>query len=134
MARGAEALTLPGSWAEWTTTYGYIDNVAAAQQAELEMERLELKIRLISNRLNRLEVRSPLDGIVLVGDLKKTEGAPLTVGQAMFEIAPLDRMIVEVEIPEREILHVEEGREVAVLARAFGLWWLNACRIVSSIT
>jgi uncharacterized protein (UPF0548 family) len=28
---------------------------------------------------------------------------------------------------------IEQGRVVAVLARLFGLWWLNACRIVAVI-
>ena len=86
-----------------------IDEMAEAQQAGLEVERTQLKMQLLQNRLENLEVRSPLAGIVISGDLKKTEGAPLSVGQVMFEVSPLDRMIVEVEIPEREILHVEAG-------------------------
>ncbi len=89
-----------------------VDKVADAQQATLEVERIQLKMQLLENRLDNLEVRSPLDGIVISGDLKKTEGAPLSVGQVMFEISPLDRMIVEVEIPEREIQHLATGTQV----------------------
>ena len=96
-----------------------VDSVAKAQQASLEMERLQLKIQLVNNRLERLEIRSPLDGIVIAGDLKKTEGAPLSVGQSMFEISPLDKMIVEVEIPEREVLHIEVGQEVVFRVDAY---------------
>jgi RND family efflux transporter MFP subunit len=89
-----------------------VDNVAEAQQSALEMERLRLKIQLLRHRAENLEIKSPLDGIVITGDLKKTEGAPLEIGQGLFEIAPLDRMIVEVAIPEREILHAKAGMEV----------------------
>lgn len=96
-----------------------IDHVAEAQQAGLEVERLRLKTELLQSRLENLEVRSPLDGIVISGDLKKTEGAPLSVGQIMFEVSPLDRMIVEVEIPEREILHVRAGMEVVFRVDAY---------------
>ncbi len=96
-----------------------IDHVAEAQQAGLEVERLLLKTHLLQNRLEHLEIRSPLDGMVISGDLKKTEGAPLSVGQVMFEVSPLDRMIVEVEIPEREILHVEEDAEVIFRVDAY---------------
>lgn len=30
MLDGVDPLTLPGAWARWTTTYGYVENVAAA--------------------------------------------------------------------------------------------------------
>jgi multidrug resistance efflux pump len=96
-----------------------VESVAKAQQASLEMERLQLKIQLVNNRLENLEIRSPLDGIVIAGDLKKTEGAPLSVGQTMFEISPLDKMIVEVEIPERDVLHVEVGQELVFRVDAY---------------
>lgn len=96
-----------------------VDKMAEAQQAGLEVERTQLKMQLLQNRLENLEVRSPLAGIVISGDLKKTEGAPLSVGQVMFEVSPLDRMIVEVEIPEREILHVEAGAEVVFRVDAY---------------
>ncbi len=95
------------------------DSIAKGQQAALEMERLQLKIQLLENRLANLEIRSPLDGIVISGDLRKTEGAPLGVGQVMFEVSPLDRMIVEVEIPEREIAHVEAGQQVTFRVDAY---------------
>ena len=52
------------------------------------------------------------DGIVITGDLRKTEGTPLKIGQTMFEIGPLDEMIVEVAVPERDVLHVEPGMDV----------------------
>jgi biotin carboxyl carrier protein len=96
-----------------------IGSMAEAQQADLEYERVALKIKLLQNRLDRLEVRSPLSGIVISGDLKKTVGAPLSVGQVLFEISPLDRMIVEVAIPEREILHVMRGMEVVFRVDAY---------------
>lgn len=96
-----------------------IDSIAEGQQAALEMERLQLKMQLLTNRLENLEIRSPLAGILISGDLKKTEGAPLGVGQIMFEVSPLDRMIVEVEIPEREILHVHAGQQVIFRVDAY---------------
>jgi multidrug resistance efflux pump len=96
-----------------------IHNVAATQQAALEIQRLKLKIRLLHDRTEHLEIKSPRDGIVISGDLKKVDGAPLTVGQALFEIAPLDRMIVEIAIPEEEIAHTDEGMEVILRVDAY---------------
>ncbi len=90
------------------------DDVAIAQQSDLEMQRLSLKMDLLRHRLENLEIKSPIDGVVIEGDLKKAEGIPLTIGQTLFEIGPLDQMIVELAVPEREILHVEPGMSVEI--------------------
>ncbi len=90
------------------------DDVATAQQSDLEMQRLSLKMDLLRHRLENLDIKSPIDGVVIEGDLKKAEGIPLTIGQTLFEIGPLNQMIVELSVPEREILHVEPGMSVEV--------------------
>jgi RND family efflux transporter MFP subunit len=87
---------------------------ADAQLAKLEMKRLQLQIRLLEHRLENLAVRSPIDGIVVTGDLQKAEGAPLTIGQSLFEIAPLEHMVAEIYIPENEIAHVKQGMAVSI--------------------
>jgi hypothetical protein len=94
-------------------------DVATAQQARLEMKRLGLQIDLLTRRLENLAIKSPIDGIVISGDLKRAEGVPLTAGQQLFEIAPLDRMVVEIAIPEREIAHVRPGMPVTLGVDAF---------------
>jgi RND family efflux transporter MFP subunit len=87
---------------------------SSAQLAELEMQRLELHMQLLEHRLTNLAVRSPIAGIVVTGDLEKAEGAPLTIGQSLFEIAPLEKMLCEVSIPEKDIAHVQTGMPVTV--------------------
>lgn len=87
---------------------------SGAQLAELEMRRMQLQMQLLEHRLENLAVRSPIDGIVVAGDLEKAEGAPLTIGQSLFEIAPLDRMVCEVSVPEKEIAHVQAGMPALV--------------------
>ncbi len=87
---------------------------SAAQIVALEMEQLQLKIKLLEHRMEQLEIRSPIDGIVVTGDLERVEGAPLSVGQTLFEIAPLDRMIVEVAVPENEIAYAADQMRVDV--------------------
>jgi multidrug resistance efflux pump len=98
--------------------------VADAQAAKLEMDRLDLKIQLLQNRAANLEIRSPIDGIVISGDLDRAEGAPLNVGQTLFEVAPLDRMVVELAIPEDEISYVNGTPETCVKLDAYpGRQW-----------
>ena len=92
---------------------------AEAQLSELEMERLQAQIDMLDRRNEHLTIRSPLDGIVVHGDLKRSEGAPLSVGQALFEIAPLGQMVAEVEIREDEIANVTENLPVTLRLDAF---------------
>lgn len=88
------------------------------QLSRLEAERLGLEIELLDHRINNLEIKSPVDGIVVAGTLNWAEGAPLEIGEALFEIAPLDQMVVEVAVPDSEINHVREAQSVHIRLEA----------------
>jgi multidrug resistance efflux pump len=77
--------------------------------ARHELERLENRASLLAVREETLEIRSPMTGVVVAGDLRDTEGVPLETGQSLFEVAPLDRMVVEIEIPEEDVRHVSSN-------------------------
>lgn len=92
---------------------------AAAQIDSLEMKCKEQNRRLLESRIKNLDIKSPEAGIVVTGDLERTEGSPVKAGQALYEIAPLDRMIVEVAIRDEDIANVEVGQKVSVKLDAF---------------
>ncbi|MDG2467933.1 MAG: efflux RND transporter periplasmic adaptor subunit, partial [Pirellulaceae bacterium] len=94
-------------------------NVAESQIASSEMKRLSAEIAIISKRLSHTEIRSPIDGVIISGDLDKAEGAPLETGQNLFEVGPLEKMLVEILIPENEIQHVAAGMPVHFEFNAF---------------
>lgn len=94
-------------------------NVAESQVARLEADRLEAKMAVLRDRLAHVEIKSPLDGIVVTGDLEKAQGAPVTKGQVLFEIAPLDEMTVEVAVPESEVAYAAKGQSVSVVVDAY---------------
>tara|TARA_R110002049_G_scaffold27321_1_gene93924 strand:+ start:11880 stop:13361 length:1482 start_codon:yes stop_codon:yes gene_type:complete len=87
---------------------------AASQIASLESDRLKSQAGLLEYRRDNLEIRSPIDGVVVAGDLKKSEGTPVKKGETLFEVAPLGKMIVEVAIPEHEWSSVREGMPVTL--------------------
>ncbi|MFQ3670062.1 MAG: HlyD family efflux transporter periplasmic adaptor subunit [Verrucomicrobiia bacterium] len=98
--------------------------IAQAQMAGLEAEALDLEIRLIENRKDNLELRAPIDGLVITGDLQRAEGAPVRQGQVLFEIAPPGNMIIELLIPARDISLVRDGAPVTVRLESFpGRQW-----------
>jgi hypothetical protein len=93
--------------------------VAQAQIDRLELERLDQQRSLLEHRIVNLAIKSPVAGYVIGGDLERTEGAPLTVGQVLYEIAPLDQMIVEVAISDDDIALVDVGQHVSIRFDAY---------------
>jgi multidrug efflux pump subunit AcrA (membrane-fusion protein) len=91
----------------------------AAQMAGLEIKRINVQADLLQYQSEHLDVRSPIAGLVLVGDLQREEGVSVQRGQKLFEIAPLDNVLVEVAIPADEIRHYHDGMPVAVQLEAF---------------
>lgn len=88
--------------------------VAKSLLSELEMEKLAAKEQLLSYRLDNLEIRSPVDGVVLDGSLDRRVNYPVSVGQAIYEIAPMESMRIEVAVPAEEINHVRVDMDVEV--------------------
>ena len=87
-------------------------DTAASQIAALESQRLQLKIDLLEQRLENLEIRSPVDGVVMGGDPRKLEGARMSIGDTLLEVGPMDQMIVELSILDEDISHVRVGQQV----------------------
>jgi multidrug efflux pump subunit AcrA (membrane-fusion protein) len=95
-------------------------DTGASRMAELEAQRLALKLHVLDARSEHLEIKSPIRGVLLTGDQKRAEGMSVAVGQALFEVAPLDRMVVEIAVPERDLQQAAVGMDAIVR--------LDACR------
>ena len=95
------------------------NQIADAQIAMSEMKKLKSEIQLLEDKLENLEIRSPINGIVVAGDLEKVEGAPVEMGQTLFEVGPLNEMLAEIAIPEEEIPYVEAGMTIDIKLNAF---------------
>jgi biotin carboxyl carrier protein len=85
---------------------------AGSKIAGLEAKRIQLDTDLLQYQREHLEIRSPLSGVVVAGDLETSEGTPLSKGETLFEIAPLGQMIVEIGIGEEDLAYVRTGMEV----------------------
>ena len=97
---------------------------AAAQVANFEAQSVGQELELVQRKIALLAVKSPLAGVVVAGDLRRSEGQPLQQGQVLFEIAPLDEMIVEIDVPDREVSRVRAAQPVSVRLESFagGSW------------
>ena len=146
VSQGQVLARMDGREIRWELASLYADRAAAmkksdsamagheagkVQFAKLDLERLDLKIRVLEQRAEHLELKSPISGIVIRGDLDKVEGAPLTVGQTLFEIAPLDQMTVELAVPETDVSYVHENQTVRFFLDAHpGRSWEGSVRAI----
>lgn len=107
------------------------NQIADSQISFSQMKQKQAEIKLINEQLKNLEIRSPIDGIIVAGDLEKVEGAPVEMGQTLFEVGPLDRMLAEIAIPEREIPYVEPGMQITIKLDAypFKSWYGTVTKI-----
>ena len=92
---------------------------AAAQVANFEAQSVGQELELVQRKIALLAVKSPLAGVVVAGDLRRSEGQPVQQGQVLFEVAPLDEMIVEIDVPDREISRVHAGQPVSARLESF---------------
>ncbi len=99
-------------------------NVAAAQITLLEYKRLQEREALLLGRQQQLSLQSPFSGIVLSGDLKQSEGGPVAKGEVLFEVAPLERILLQLLVADEDIAYVQKGLDVDVRFDAFpGIKW-----------
>ncbi|MEO1525357.1 MAG: efflux RND transporter periplasmic adaptor subunit [Planctomycetota bacterium] len=77
--------------------------------AALQVQRLESERDLLEHRRQRLELQSPIDGMVVSGDWQRSEGVLLERGETMFEIAPLGTFRIEILIDESDVLSLRTG-------------------------
>ena len=77
----------------------------AAAQADQARAQLDL----VLEKLARVRVSAPFDGVVVRGDLSQELGSPVEQGKVLFELAPLESWRVILKVDERDITQVRTG-------------------------
>lgn len=80
----------------------------AVARACLDRERASRA--LVEQRLQRIEVRAPITGLIVGGDLADALGAPVVRGEALFAVAREECFEVHLMVHERDIREVREGQ------------------------
>jgi multidrug resistance efflux pump len=77
------------------------------------------RLDLVRHRLNEATIQSPLNGVVVEGDLRERLAAPVKQGDLLMKIARIENLYVEAEVNERdvhEILTKQRG-EIAFVSQ-----------------
>ncbi|MBY0310657.1 MAG: HlyD family efflux transporter periplasmic adaptor subunit [Phycisphaerales bacterium] len=83
---------------------------AESQIAQAQAEKIRARIELLDDQIGRAAIIAPMTGVLVVGDLERTLGAPVQTGQTLFEIAPLARLRADLSVPEDQIGDVKLGQ------------------------
>jgi len=89
------------------------------------------RLALVRHQLETATLVSPLEGIVVEGDLEERLGAPVSKGDLLLRVARTDDTYVELEVPETEIHEIEVGDEgeLAFVGRPDARFPLRIARI-----
>lgn len=94
------------------------------QIAQLDQQRIQTQIESIEQKLKQLEIHSPTSGVVIQGDWHRSEGAPVSRGDSLFEIASLDEMQVQIHLTTEDLSEIEVGDQVTIrIDSAYGECW-----------
>jgi len=73
---------------------------AQAQVDRYEAQISAAEVALIDWQIQQATIKSPVDGVILKGDLKTKIGAPLRTGDEMYTVGQLDKLRAELSVPE----------------------------------
>ena len=76
---------------------------STAKVLDAQLDQTRARLALVEEQLDRTELRAPLDGLVISGDWSRSLGVPVSRGDLMFQVAPLDRYRVAVQVSDRDI-------------------------------
>lgn len=82
----------------------------ALRLASAQANQARAQLDLTLEKLSRVQVTAPFDGVVVQGDLSQQLGSPVEQGKVLFELAPLDAWRVILKVDERDIAHVRQGQ------------------------
>ncbi len=80
-------------------------NVVLAQ-----IDQAEARLALVEERLSRLRITAPFDGIVIRGDMSRRLGGSVERGEVLFEMAPLRDYRVMLDVDEHDIAAIAVGQ------------------------
>lgn len=101
----------------------YQEALAKKARTELSIlraksEQIEAEYALARERLERTELKAPFDGYITSGDLSQSLGAPVEVGDVLFEVAPAEEYKVIVKVDERDMAGVDDNKTGKVVIAA----------------
>jgi len=93
---------------EYHRALGALDR-GATRVLQAQIAQAEARLALVQGELGRTRIVAPFDGLVVSGDLSQSLGSPVSRGDPLFRLAPLDGYRVILEVEEGDVPSVRPG-------------------------
>ncbi len=104
----------------WERAKGMFDKGLMSQgdydKVVMEKEVAQSELAEAQWRLSKTTVRAPFDGVIAVRTV--SEGQHVRPGDSLFTITDFDPLVARIYLPERDVIGLEEGRQVRLTLRA----------------
>ena len=77
---------------------------------QAQIDQVTAEIQLIDEKIARTILKAPFDGVIVSGDLSQSQGAPVALGQVLFEVTPLHSYRVMLEVDEHDVAALKQGQ------------------------
>ncbi len=74
------------------------------------IKQADARLELVSEQISRLSLKAPIDGVIIEGDLTQSIGSPVSHGDVLYKISPLNDYRVVLNVDESEISQIEHGQ------------------------
>jgi len=91
---------------------------ARVRVLESQEKQITAQIRLVESLIERGQLTSPIDGVIITANPDYSFGTPIERGEVLFEIAALDDYELIIQVDERDIASVHEGAPGRVVLTA----------------
>ncbi len=87
--------------------------------AQAQADQAGAQLELMRQRLAQAELRAPIAGFVVEGDLEQLRGAPVDKGDILFKVARGESLFVEIKVAEQDVHELAVGQpgEIAFVSR-----------------
>jgi putative peptide zinc metalloprotease protein len=89
------------------------------EATEAEIARLDVQQHYLQDELDRINLVSPIDGVITTPKLKEKIGQHVNKGDLVATVHALKTVIAEISVSEKEISDVKVGQIVVLKARAY---------------
>ncbi|QYK47358.1 MAG: efflux RND transporter periplasmic adaptor subunit [Phycisphaeraceae bacterium] len=93
--------------------------LSEAQQSRAKAQQAQAELDLLNTRISQATLTAPIAGTIIAGDLRERVGSSVKLGDALFQIAPLEDMLVVAKVGDRDISLVEVGATGSVATKAY---------------
>ena len=82
--------------------------------SDLDVKRLNAREQLLLGQLEQLQLKSPIDGVILQGELSETNGMAVDLGRSVYEVGQLDELRIELNVPSEDVAMLRTGCSVRI--------------------